>query len=298
MLLGSIFKVMHWPGANVLLTLAIFIFSFLFLPSALVSDYKSQEEQRYKWLHIVTFLVFFIVFIGALFKIMHWPGAGMFLVIGIPLPFILFLPVYLYQTRKDKKNTSLNFMGIMFGLIFLAVFSVLLSLNVSKSILDTISINIFNNKQLCLSLNDENSSISNDISQKSDELFNYIENIKNEILVASDNKNMNNDSCKIIYNSDDTEISYLILYRKNGIGELSALKTKIADYKNKVLACDKIDDMQRKLVNSLFDVDDNTRNYTETWEQRQFPSNHLIITLDALTRIQTNVRLVENVLND
>jgi hypothetical protein len=37
---------------------------------------------------------------GALFKIMHWPGAGIFLMVALPFPFLVFLPVYLYVTSR------------------------------------------------------------------------------------------------------------------------------------------------------------------------------------------------------
>src|ERR1035437_382096 len=98
MMFGSLFKVQHWSGGNVLITLATFLFCFIFLPSALISSYHGQEQKKYKWLYIVTFIVFFISMMGVLFKVMHWPGAAMFLLLGIPLPFVVFLPVYLYQT--------------------------------------------------------------------------------------------------------------------------------------------------------------------------------------------------------
>ncbi len=82
----------------------------------------------YKWLHFVTFVAFAISLTAALFKIMHWPGAGVLLVFGIPLPFVIFLPVYLYSTRNVKNQSPAYALGVMFGLTFLAVFSVMLSL--------------------------------------------------------------------------------------------------------------------------------------------------------------------------
>ena len=104
MLFGCMFKIMHWPGASVTLTVSILLFCFYFLPAALVNSYKSQETPKYKTLHIITFIVFSICMMGVLFKVMHWPGAGAFLIIGLPLPFVLFLPVYLYSTKDEKKE--------------------------------------------------------------------------------------------------------------------------------------------------------------------------------------------------
>ncbi|TVR70068.1 MAG: hypothetical protein EA408_11805 [Marinilabiliales bacterium] len=128
LLLGAIFKMNHWPASNILLVVSILLFGFVFLPAALLSSYNAQEQKKYKWLHIVTFIAFAISLTAALFKIMHWPGAGVLLLFGIPLPFVIFLPVYLYSTRDVKNQSPALAMGVMFGLTFLAVFSVMLSL--------------------------------------------------------------------------------------------------------------------------------------------------------------------------
>ena len=128
MMFGSLFKMMHWPLAGILLVCAVFIFCFIFLPSALISCYKSGSSQKYKLLSFVTFVVFFSGVITILFKIQHWPYGNELLFITLPLPFILFMPVYFFETRKEK-NHSDNILAVMMGLTFLAVFSVLLSLH-------------------------------------------------------------------------------------------------------------------------------------------------------------------------
>ena len=45
-----------------------------------------------RFVYTAAFISFIIDFIGMAFKILHWPGAAILLIIGIPLPFILFLP--------------------------------------------------------------------------------------------------------------------------------------------------------------------------------------------------------------
>jgi hypothetical protein len=71
-----------------------------------------------------------------LFKIQHWPNAGVALLIALPFPYIVFLPVFLTVTSKNK---SFNIYKTVFVLLLLAlnsVFSALLSLNVSKETID------------------------------------------------------------------------------------------------------------------------------------------------------------------
>src|ERR1700741_2391193 len=104
MLLGCMFKIMHWPGASMLFIIPVALFCLYFLPIALIASYR--EEKKYKALHIVTFIVFLISMTGVLFKVIHWPGASILLFVGLPLPFILFLPVYLKSTSPDKKESN------------------------------------------------------------------------------------------------------------------------------------------------------------------------------------------------
>ncbi|MFA6261859.1 MAG: hypothetical protein WC760_10350 [Bacteroidia bacterium] len=127
MLAGTLFKIMHWPGASLFLIAGAAGFCFAFLPLALRLSYL--EHANYLWLHLVTYLVFALGVSSIVFKVLHWNGAQMLLQIAFPLPFVLFLPVYLYQTRMDKKLNNTSFIGVLAGLTFIAVFSVLLSLN-------------------------------------------------------------------------------------------------------------------------------------------------------------------------
>ncbi|OFX45348.1 MAG: hypothetical protein A2046_00040 [Bacteroidetes bacterium GWA2_30_7] len=301
MLFGSMFKVMHWPGANVMLVLSIFIFCFWFLPAALINSYKNQEVKKHKWLYIITFIVFFINLAGALFKIMHWPGAAVFLLIGLPLPFVVFLPVYLYQTRNDKNNSILNFLGIMFGLTFLAVFSVLLALNISKGVLNNIALDTIkkdNDTKIYLAKSLAMAE-KNGIKQKSAELCDYIDLLKCEIISAAEEIKFENNKLspdfdiQSINNMDNTDIPEYVLFRKNGVGELSVLKQKIYAYQKDIQEFENKD--LQLLSNSLFDISDkNINGQIYSWEQSKFPSNYLIIAIDVLSRIQRNVRFVES----
>ncbi|OFX20936.1 MAG: hypothetical protein A2033_19695 [Bacteroidetes bacterium GWA2_31_9] len=302
MLLGSIFKIMHWPGANILLTLAIAIFGLWFLPKALINSYKNQEVKKYKSLYIISFIVFFVVILGALFKIMHWPGAGIFLMVGIPLPFVLFLPVYIYSTRNDKKDSMINFLGIMFGLTFLAVFSVLLALNVSKNFLNFVAFNVESNENI-IEFNQSRAATSaevDDIKQKSAELCDFIDLVKCELLTATEENFCEANKLTKDYNpmkinaADNVEIPNLILFRKNNVGELSVLKEKITAFQKSILSSEKVNENIKNLTTSLLNTSDiNENEQIISWEQREFLGNQLIIVLEVLSRIKSNARFLE-----
>jgi hypothetical protein len=124
MMFGSLFKVSNWPYADFLLILAVIVFCLIFLPFALISWYRASEKKS-MLLMVTTFVVYFTGVIAMLFKIEHWDYNMQLMMFAIPLPFILFLPVYILHIRKDKHDKT--FIPVMMGLTFLAVFSVLLA---------------------------------------------------------------------------------------------------------------------------------------------------------------------------
>lgn len=304
-LFGSLFKVQHWPAANMLLIAGLLICCILFLPLALYSSYQNQEEKKYGILYVVSFLVFFTGLMGSLFKIEHWPGAGIFLLIGIPLPFILFLPVYLYQTRKIKNISSNSFLGIVFGLIFLAVYGVLLSLNVSKNILDKISNNIRIHEQDIAFIEGKMkpSNVNEKISRDADSLCIFIDEIRCSLLSASGNVSCEGNLLSSQYfssslaNADDKEISTKILFssEKGNIPDL--LENKLSDFRENLLKNESSNKAFESLIKKLFNtsaiVSQDDPSSSIRWQEREFKNRELIIVLNTLSRIKRNIRLVE-----
>jgi hypothetical protein len=129
--LGATFKVMHWPGAGKLLTTGIIFLLFIFLPPALISGYKGEGRKESLSLYIVTYITCLVTFASMLFKIMHWPGAGILLIIAIPFPFVVFLPVYLYITGKNESHNIYNTVAVLFLLVVFSSLTALLTLNAS-----------------------------------------------------------------------------------------------------------------------------------------------------------------------
>ena len=80
MLTGVLFKIMHWPGAGILITLGIVLIVLVILPFYFVTSYRSQVEKKNPLYPIVGYITLALILAGALFKIMHWPGAGIMIV--------------------------------------------------------------------------------------------------------------------------------------------------------------------------------------------------------------------------
>jgi hypothetical protein len=133
---GALFKTGHWPGGGKLIILGILLLVFAFLPLALRNHYRTEGNSKNLMLYIVTWLTCLVVFGGMLFKTMHWPGAGKILMVALPFPYVVFLPVFLAVTAKDKNFSIHNTVSVLFLLTAISVFSALLALNVSKERID------------------------------------------------------------------------------------------------------------------------------------------------------------------
>jgi hypothetical protein len=133
---GVILKVNHWPAAGILIETGTLILVLLFLPVALINNYKAEGNTQNRLLYMVTYITCFVVFTGMLFKIQHWPLAGTALLIALPFPYIVFLPVFLVVTSKNKNFNIYNTVFVLLLLALNSVFSCLLALNVSKEVID------------------------------------------------------------------------------------------------------------------------------------------------------------------
>jgi hypothetical protein len=143
---GLVFKINHFAGAGVLLSTGIVTFVVIFMPIALRNHFKAEGTRQNLPLYIVTWLTCFVVFTGMLFKIMHWPHAGTMLLVALPFPYVVFLPVFLTVTSKNKNFSIYNTVFVLMLLVFNSVFSTLLGLNVTKNRIDD-SYNLSRNYQ-------------------------------------------------------------------------------------------------------------------------------------------------------
>jgi len=129
---GTIFKVNHWPAAGHMLTLGVATLVLVFLPAALRNHYKAEGNSQNRILYIITWVTCFVVFTGMLFKVMHWPYAGVAMTIALPFPYVVFLPVFLIVTSKNKSFNIYNTVFILLLLAVNSVFCLMLALNVSR----------------------------------------------------------------------------------------------------------------------------------------------------------------------
>lgn len=116
LILGLTFKLFHWPGSDLLLIFSLGLFIPIFYLTELVSGWKSKPS---KFLILVNFLALLTLTESILFKLMHWPGSDMMLIISLWFLWpIYFISKGIIQ-RKAVKGTLLN--GMLYSIFPIAI---------------------------------------------------------------------------------------------------------------------------------------------------------------------------------
>lgn len=111
--IGIFFKMNHLPGAAIGILTAVLFIVFGFLPLFFYTAHKEQLGNKNVFMGVVAYLTISLLIIGPLFKIMHWPGAGMLLFFGPLVLAAVFLPGYLIQVYKKAHETKTNFIYVL-----------------------------------------------------------------------------------------------------------------------------------------------------------------------------------------
>jgi hypothetical protein len=308
--LGALFKIQHLPAAGILLTIFILCFTLIFLPAALWNNFKKEKKNAY--LYISIFITAMICFGAALFKIMHWPGAGIVVLIGLIAPFIIFLPAYIYYYTKTANKDITNFIAILFLLVFVALMDAFLAFGVSKNIIDyTIQINQ-TTSQINNVLEGKNAMIYDnltssqpdlmdarqitDLKIKTRDLCNLIDEMKFSLVVTVDENNKNYisnsgeiDLWKISGKDNSSVATGRFLYTDEG----RILKNQIEAYKEYVRSLNvKILAFNPDEILNVNDI--NNHDQVRSWESVMFEGSMMVWAIQKLDMMKMNIKMVES----
>lgn len=101
---AALFKIMHWPGAGIMLTLGSLLLAFVFMPSALTVLWKETRSGKKLFLYISAFITALLFIVGVAAKVQHWPMAGLILAIASLSGIFAFVPALLTARLKDQEN--------------------------------------------------------------------------------------------------------------------------------------------------------------------------------------------------
>lgn len=151
---GAFFKISHWPGANVMLLIGTLTLSMFFIPYFFYVNLKEQTEKKSKVIAAFGLLTALFLCAGALFKLLHWPGA-MLMIGGFGLFFLIFLPLYIFN---GVRNPLTKVSSISNGFLFAAIggFVMLLSFQQpSKAVTDSLTVIEKNQSELLVKMKNE-----------------------------------------------------------------------------------------------------------------------------------------------
>lgn len=227
-LIGSLFKVMHWPGAAMLFVLAIALFSLVFLPILSVIRIKEQTKTNDKIVIIAAAIFGSAISLAILFKVMHWPYATILWTSALAILFFIFLPIYFFggiRNPETKTNTIVSSILILIagGLLFLIT-----NLRGSHAFDEAISNadeQLIENYQLLSQYKPNDTLADQLINENATELCALIETLKVKLTssVSNDGKNMI-ESTAMLLNGHLIEPIQTQLFDKNGIAK-AGLKT-------------------------------------------------------------------------
>jgi hypothetical protein len=133
LILGTLFKINHWPGATIILSLAILFGILFFIPALLANRLNGQKSITKRIIYILGAAGIILYTNGMLFKIQHWPLATLFLVAGMILLCAIAFPLYTWLTWREEEHISAKFIFILIGALVIIVPGTLINLNLQNS---------------------------------------------------------------------------------------------------------------------------------------------------------------------
>jgi hypothetical protein len=313
---GVLFKIMHWPGSGLLLMVGYFSLLFLFLPTLLFVKLKSAQTKKLKNIYILGIVSMIIFACSNMFKMFHWPGASVLMIVGAVLLISLFLPLYTWQIFKMERKITGHYIYIVTISMFLILFTSLLSINVSKTIVGGF-VNQANNTTLINNyLEKKNKKLFNEIENnkdtlelksratviknESDEMCEYINNIQTDLVASVDNidkatavKVISDPMC--IMAKDNWDKVNMLMIGINGNGKAKELKQRLLQYKSNLTSNFKENTEFSKYLDNLINVTDKQNGMLMvSWEESNFYLCSIIRAISTLKELQSGVRMAES----
>jgi len=317
LILGALFKLQHWPGASVLIVVGAFLLGAVYLPVfAMVSmrDTRKKEKKVNKTLYVTGVITGFIFITGVLFKIMHWPGAGIALTVSVLLTVVLFIPVLVAHALKDKENQLQNFSILIFVLSFMAVNIMVFALKVSKNVLTSMVVSATVNMKTAQSLEAGNTlfldralmdgSLAPDqleqaryIHEQTKSLDGFLQDLMTEILLASHEDNRmaiagdgSIDLSKANYFDVHKSTERVVFGNDLEKGKGEEL-IKALDAQKELLITRAGDDLDKQ-INAMLDINSVYAD-ERTWLGETFYQTPMIAALISLSNLQFKIQFLE-----
>ncbi len=312
---GTVFKTQHWFGAGILLTLSLFMLGAIYLPVFVmvkIRDTRKEGKKVNMPMYIAGLIAGIIFIAGAMFKIQHWPGAGVMIMLSGIVTVLIFIPILVIQAVKDKENQVQNFTLLIFVLCFVAITFMMYALRVSKNVLTAFTVAAEGHVASAEIVEARNASYLGELERFSGEnealadkareiasrtagLNNFIQDLIVDVVQRShpENQAALDQDGKVIFdqldNMDELYSVRVVIFGDEGIpGRGDELKTRMDEYRE--FLSGHADQELNEMVDNLLDTSERG---DYSWLQYCFLQAPMIGAVNVLTNLQSSIRVAE-----
>ena len=222
---GMLFKIQHWPWANILISVAALSAVLFFILFLLVGKFRDQDKKAKRPVYILSAAGLICYIIGFLFKILHWPTTGLLIVTGLFTLFVIVFPWYTWITWKEENHVTAQFIFMLLAPLLLIVPATLVNLNLHRSYDDGFYVQMEQQQALFNYREKSNTTLLNSyhdslqykgieqLNGKTKELLNLINRIESKMVEESEGTRVSSESNipQIKQTDNGIEIQYRLL---------------------------------------------------------------------------------------
>jgi len=309
---GTLFKIMHWPGANWVLILGIGTAALVFMPLWITNQLSKVTDKQKRWLLYIGGGASILYLLGFLFKISHLPGASVIHTTGIVILIVAFIPLYTRYLICNTTTVSVNYIYAVIAAVCFVLTTTLISINLSTNFLISFS-RIYNsvdrqteqyakqNDMLYNILLNDTASTDKEqatlIREQSDMVCAYIHNIALKLVSETEAEN-------VIHVIHGNRIDAMAIQRGSELGstmtimlnperKADSLYHKLENYRRNINSIITDTDFKSS-VNELLFPSYKSNQQQNSWQESNFAYSGLLSTINKLSLMEQNVRIVEN----
>ncbi len=314
-IIGTLLKIQHLPGSGLLMVLGLSLLALIYLPvfvTIRIRDTRKKGLAVNIPMYVFGLIAGIMVILGAMFKVMHWPGAGTMLTLSSIIAVVVFIPILVINALRDKENQVQSFTTLIFVLSFIAIGFMTFALRVSKDVmtsfllsvddnLKTEQLLVQNNESPYASLSDAEPVIrerAGELRENSNVLCRYIDELIREIIVMANKKNAqaikeNSIDFRFLRDLDSPNAAVLVMFdMEDGLNQGIVLEKKIDEYREYLLSLS--GNESAVLINKFLDTSPYQRGNQEySWIFHDFEHLPLISVVSRLIGLQANIRILE-----
>jgi uncharacterized protein with PQ loop repeat len=130
---GMVLKIQHWPGASWVITFGLFFGIFLFVPALLFHLFADKEKARKRPLYLAGALSVILYCAGFWFRILHWPLASTFIIVGSLSLVCFVVPLFTDMQWKNENHVNARFIFMIVAPLLFIIPGALVNLNLEAN---------------------------------------------------------------------------------------------------------------------------------------------------------------------